>query len=160
MDEFVVNVGHSEDNTLQLVRSIDSRKVRIIETKWDENLRTDGKIFGMQQDIALSHCTGDWALLVQGDEVLHEEDYDEIRNALKRYLEYPAVAAEIAYVYNDGYIINVNGDILKYRNRRTRDKKERDNIYRVLSLGQDISWHGALSSEKPHSRRCKASMNV
>jgi len=91
VDEFVVNVGQSEDATLELIRSIESRKIRIIETEWDENVRVDGKIFGMQQDVALSHCTGDWALLVQGDEVLHEEDYTEIQNAMERYLKHQEV---------------------------------------------------------------------
>ena len=91
VDEFVVNVGRSEDATLELIRSIESRKIRIIETEWNENVRVDGKIFGMQQDIALSRCTGDWALLVQGDEVLHEEDYTEIRNAMERYLKHQEV---------------------------------------------------------------------
>lgn len=74
VDEFIVNVGQSDDATLERVRSIGSRKIQIVETEWDENVRADGKIFGMQQDVALSYCTGDWALLVQGDEVVHEED--------------------------------------------------------------------------------------
>ncbi len=86
VDEFVVNVGKCDDGTLELVRSIETPKIKIIETEWDDMLRTDGKIFGMQQDIALSHCTGDWAILVQADEVLHEDDYPEIRNAMERYL--------------------------------------------------------------------------
>ena len=71
VDEFVVNVGKSEDNTLQLIQSINSEKIRIVETVWDETLTSDGQIFGIQQDIALSHCPVHWALLVQADEVLH-----------------------------------------------------------------------------------------
>lgn len=91
VDEFIVNVGRSDDATLERVRSIGSRKIQIVETEWDENVRADGKIFGMQQDVALSYCTGDWALLVQGDEVVHEEDHAEIRNAMERYLTQPDV---------------------------------------------------------------------
>ena len=91
VDEFIVNVGQSDDATLERVRSIGSRKIQIIETEWDESVRVDGKIFGVQQDVALSYCTGDWALLVQGDEVVHEEDYAEIRNAMERYLKHPEV---------------------------------------------------------------------
>jgi len=88
VDEFVVNIGKSDDGTLALIRSIGTQKIRIVETEWDDALRTDGKIFGMQQDIALSHCTGDWAILVQGDEVLHEDDYPEILKAMERYLNH------------------------------------------------------------------------
>ena len=82
VDEFVVNVGRSDDDTLGLIESIGSEKIRIVESVWDDSLRKDGRIFGIQQDVALSHCTGDWALLVQGDEVLHEDDYQAIREAL------------------------------------------------------------------------------
>ncbi len=88
VDEFVVNVGKSDDGTLALIQSIGSRKIHIIETEWDDALREDGKIFGMQQDVALSHCTGDWAILVQGDEVLHEDDYPEMLRAMERYLSH------------------------------------------------------------------------
>ena len=91
VDEFIVNVGKSDDGTLALVQSIETSKLKIIETEWDETLRKDGKLFGMQQDIALSHCTGDWAILVQGDEVLHEDDYPEIQHAMERYLPHREV---------------------------------------------------------------------
>ena len=91
VDEFVVNVGKSDDETLALVQSIETRKMKIVETEWDDTLRKDGAVFGIQQDIALSHCTGDWAILVQGDEVLHEDDYPEIQQAMERYLHQPTV---------------------------------------------------------------------
>ena len=91
VDEFVVNVGCSDDDTLGLIQSIGSEKVRIVESVWDDSLRKDGKIFGIQQDLALSYCTGDWALLVQGDEVLHEDDYPVIRRALHTYYNNPEV---------------------------------------------------------------------
>ncbi len=91
VDEFVVNVGRSEDDTLGLIQSIGSEKIRIVESVWDDSLRKDGRIFGIQQDVALSHCTGDWALLVQGDEVLHEMDYPAIQQALRTHHENPEV---------------------------------------------------------------------
>ncbi|MDT7041807.1 hypothetical protein [Candidatus Nitronereus thalassa] len=91
VDEFVVNVGRSADDTLGLIRSIGSDKIRIVESVWDDSLRKDGRIFGIQQDVALSYCTGDWALLVQGDEVLHEEDYPTIRAAMRTHHKNPDV---------------------------------------------------------------------
>jgi hypothetical protein len=91
VDEFVVNVGKSDDETLALVRGIRSPKVRIVETVWDDTMLKDGKVFGMQQDIALSHCTGDWALLLQGDEVLHEADVPAVRRAMEQYATSPDV---------------------------------------------------------------------
>ncbi len=87
VDEFVVNVGKSDDLTLRLIQSIHDPRIKIVESVWDESLQKDGQIFGIQQDIALSHCTGDWAFLVQGDEVIHEDDLDHIQRAMKENLQ-------------------------------------------------------------------------
>ena len=38
-DEVVVNVGRSEDETLDLVRSIGDPRLRILETEWDMRRR-------------------------------------------------------------------------------------------------------------------------
>lgn len=83
VDEFVVNVGKSEDETLDLIQSINDPRIKIVESVWDESLKKDGRIFGIQQDIALSQCSGDWAFLVQGDEVIHENDLPAIRQAIE-----------------------------------------------------------------------------
>lgn len=91
VDEFVVNVGNSEDGTLELIHGMRSPKIKIIETVWDDGLRKDGRIFGIQQDLALSHCTGDWAFLLQGDEVVHEEDLPVIQEAVRTHLGKPDV---------------------------------------------------------------------
>src|SRR5215207_8727233 len=81
VDEFVVNVGRCEDGTLELIRSIDSPKIRIVESVWDETLRKDGIIYSQQTNIALSHCAGDWAFYLQADEVIHEQDLPGILEA-------------------------------------------------------------------------------
>lgn len=91
VDEFVVNVGKSEDDTLGLIQAIQDPRIKIVENVWDESLQKDGEIFGIQQDIALSHCTGDWAFLVQGDEVIHEEDLPTIRQAMAESFPNPDV---------------------------------------------------------------------
>ena len=38
-DEFIVAVGNSDDDTLSLIRSIHSPKIKIIATTWDDSLR-------------------------------------------------------------------------------------------------------------------------
>ena len=35
VEEFVVNIGESEDDTLALIKSIPSSKIRIIQSKWN-----------------------------------------------------------------------------------------------------------------------------
>lgn len=91
VDEFIVNVGKSDDGTLDLVRSIKDSRIKIVESVWDETIQQDGKILGIQQDIALSHCTGDWAFLVQGDEVIHQDDLPVIKQAMEECFPDPGV---------------------------------------------------------------------
>ena len=98
VDEYVVNVGRSEDATLDLIRSIGSPKIKIVETVWDDTLKTDGKLFGIQQDVALSQCTGDWAMCLQADEVIHEDDLPVIRSAMQEYLPQQNVQALVLRV--------------------------------------------------------------
>lgn len=57
-DEFIVNIGPSEDNTLELIKSIDSPKIKIIQSQWNPNLRKGGYIYAQQTNIALFNCTG------------------------------------------------------------------------------------------------------
>lgn len=91
VDEFIVNVGQSDDGTLDLIRSIESEKVRIIESVWDDSMTKDGLLFSKETNIALSHCTGDWALYLQADEVLHDGDHQKIQRALLHSLPDPSV---------------------------------------------------------------------
>ena len=86
VDEFILAVGRSSDETLAVARAVGSPKLRIIETEWDESLRRDGLIMAQQTNLALQHCTGDWCFYLQGDEVIHEADYDRIEQSMRRYL--------------------------------------------------------------------------
>jgi hypothetical protein len=91
VDEFIVNVGRCDDGTLELIRSIGDPKIKTVESVWDETLRKDGLIYSQQTNIALSHCTGDWAFYIQADEVVHEDDLPVIQEAMRRYLGNPEV---------------------------------------------------------------------
>lgn len=83
-DEFIVNVGESDDDTLGLVQSIASPKIRIIQTKWDF---AEGKtVLSRQTNIALKECKGDWAFYLQSDEVIHEADLPVLKKKMEAYL--------------------------------------------------------------------------
>ena len=84
-DEFVLAVGDSDDGTLDRIRSINSSKLKIIETVWDESLREGGQILAQQTSLALDHVSGDWAFYLQGDEVIHENDLPKIREAMEQH---------------------------------------------------------------------------
>lgn len=88
-DEFVVAVGSSTDNTLDLINSIGSDKIRIIHTVWDDNLRKGGRVLAVETDKALAAISpdSDWAFYIQGDEVLHEKYLDVVRQAMHNNLD-------------------------------------------------------------------------
>lgn len=70
-DEVVVNVGRSEDGTLELVRSIADPKIRIIETEWD--FSRGGSVLRVETARAMTACRHPWGIYIQADEVLHED---------------------------------------------------------------------------------------
>lgn len=84
--EFVIAVGESDDDTLERIRALNCPKIKIIETVWDESLRSGGSVLAQQTNIALDHVTGDWAFYLQADEVVHERDLPTIEQALRMYL--------------------------------------------------------------------------
>jgi len=93
VDEFVVNVGRSSDGTLDLVRSIDSPKIRIIESEWNSNVRAGGFVYAQQPDVALFNCRGRWAFYLQSDEVIHEDDLPHLDDMMHQYADDPQTDA-------------------------------------------------------------------
>jgi len=102
VDEFVLAVGRSNDETLQRARAIDSPKLRILETVWDESLRRGGQVMAQQTNLALDQCTGDWCFYIQGDEVIHEADHLRIHAAMERHIANPRVAG-LSFRYRHFY---------------------------------------------------------
>jgi glycosyltransferase involved in cell wall biosynthesis len=93
VDEFVVNVGESEDNTLKVIQSIKSNKIRIIQSKWNEGMRERGYVYGQQKMIAQFNCTGDWIFYIEADELYHEKDLNTISKSMEKYLNDSKVEA-------------------------------------------------------------------
>jgi hypothetical protein len=88
-DEVVVNVGRSEDETLDLVRSIADPKIRILETDWDMSRRNT--VLGFETLRAMRACAYPWGIYIQADEVLHERGAAELADAIQRYDGDPGV---------------------------------------------------------------------
>ena len=93
VDEFVVVVGKSNDDTLARIHAIDSPKIRIIETIWNERMADRGFVYAQQKMIAQYACTGDWAFYLEGDEVVHEAELANIRASVDKHHNNPAVEA-------------------------------------------------------------------
>ena len=82
VDEMIVNVPESDDDTLKAVKDIGDPKVKIFETKWGGDIPTGGKILSHHTNLALQKCTGDWCFYIQADEIISELDYDKIRRSM------------------------------------------------------------------------------
>ena len=93
VDEFVVNVGDSDDDTLEKIREIDDPKIRIIQSKWNDRMKVGGYVYGQQKMIAQFNCTGDWAFYLEGDEIVHEDDLEKIVDACRAYKDDERVEA-------------------------------------------------------------------
>jgi glycosyltransferase involved in cell wall biosynthesis len=81
VDEYVINLGDSEDNTDDLINSnfANNPKFKIFKSVWE------GKDQGMaffrnQTNKALAQCTGDWCFYLQADEAVHEDEMKSIRD--------------------------------------------------------------------------------
>lgn len=84
-DAFYIAVGKSEDETLQKIQAIQSDKIRIIETVWDDSLREGGQVLAVETNKCFDAISDDfdWCFYIQGDEVVHEADHDAIRKAMQ-----------------------------------------------------------------------------
>ena len=86
-DEFIVALGNSTDSTRELIQSIDSPKIKIIDTIWDDALREGGQTFAIETNKAFENISpdADWAFYIQADEVVHEKYHENIRLAMNKY---------------------------------------------------------------------------
>jgi len=118
-DEFIAVVGKSDDGTREAIVAIGSDKIRIIDTEWDDELIKGGKVFAQQANIGLKAVTGDWAFHIQSDEVFHEDDLAEIKNAMETHLEDKKV---------EGFLFNFIHFIGDYKHIGTTRKWHRREI--------------------------------
>jgi glycosyltransferase involved in cell wall biosynthesis len=88
-DEVVVAVGNSDDGTRELIESIGTDKIRILDTVWDDSLRKGGEVLADETNKAFDTISPEstWAVYIQADEVLHEDSYDALRKVMQTWKE-------------------------------------------------------------------------
>lgn len=86
-DEFVIAVGNSEDETLNLIQNISNKKIKIIETVWDDSQRENGTVLALETNKAFKQISKDtdWCFYIQGDEVIHEKYLPYIKEAMSKH---------------------------------------------------------------------------
>ncbi len=166
-DEFVVMLGDSEDGTKKLLESINSSKIKIYESTWDENLREGGKILAVETNKALEKTSpdSDWAFYIQGDEVVHEKYLPAIKEAMQKwkddkrvegllfnyahfYGSYDYVGDSTQWYRREVRIIRPHAGIYSFRDAQGFQKKGRP--LRVKNANAEVYHYGWV---KPPSRQ-------
>lgn len=82
VDEFVVNVGHSDDDTGDRVRALGDARVRIIESAWDPALGP--AMLSVETQRAMAACRSPWGIYVQADEVFADGSAARVRQTIEQ----------------------------------------------------------------------------
>lgn len=92
-DQMIVVVGESEDDTLNLIKSIDSSKIVIVGSVWDDSIKKGGRVLAMETDKAMDAITDDfdWCFYIQADEVVHEKYHPVILREMGKRIDQPDV---------------------------------------------------------------------
>jgi glycosyltransferase involved in cell wall biosynthesis len=102
VDEFVIAVGASQDDTLERIHALKSPKIKVIQTTWNEGMSERGFVYAQQKMIAQYACTSDWAFYLEGDEVVHEKDHVAILRSLSDHHANPEIEA-LVFDYHHFY---------------------------------------------------------
>lgn len=129
VDELIVCLGNSDDETAALISAIADPKIRIIHSVWNDNLRAGGKVLAVETDKAMDAISpnADWAIYLQADEVLHEKDYPIIRQAmLENHTKQSVEGLLLKYIHFYGSFKYVGDSRRWYRNeiRIIRNNKQ------------------------------------
>ena len=134
--EYVIAVGNSEDNTRELISGIESDKIKIIDTVWDDTIREGGRVLAIETQKAFSAVSvdADWAFYLQGDECIHEKDYAVIQKAMETYLNDERV---------EGLLFNYHHFYGDYKYVGSGKKWYRNEIRIIRNNKNIISWNDA-----------------
>jgi glycosyltransferase involved in cell wall biosynthesis len=176
-DEVIVAVGNSDDDTLGLIQSIDSPKIKIIQTVWDDSLRKGGQVLAVETDKALAAVSpeADWCFYIQGDEVVHEQYLPIIKQAMQEnlnqkkvegllfkythfYGSYQYVADSFKWYRREIRVIRNTGKVSSYRDAqgfRTTDNQKLN----VKLIDAYVYHYGWVKPPEIQKEKMKSSIN-
>ena len=165
-DEMIVAVGDCEDRTRELIGSIGSDKIRIIDTIWNPELREGGAVLADETNKAFHAITDnpDWCFYIQGDEVLHEKYHETVRKGMEQWKDNPEVdgllfkyqhfygsfdyiATSSRWYRNEIRIIRHNPEIYSYRDAQGF-RKGNDEKLKVKAIDATMYHYGWVRPPK------------
>ena len=173
-DVFYVGLGNSDDNTRQLIESIASDKIKIIDSVWDDSLREGGKVLAMETNKVFDAipATYDWCFYIQSDECVHEADLEKIKAGMTQHLQTPNIDG-LLFEYKHFYglykyigigrrwykheirIIRNNKDIRSYKDAQGFRKTNGEKL-RVKKLDAFIYHYGWVKPPKAQQAKQKS----
>lgn len=96
VDEIIISDDSSTDNTIEIIKSYNDSRIRIIE-----NQKFKSPIFNLEN--ALKHSKGDYIFLADQDDIWERNKVEVMMNRLQNH----------QLVVSDGYIIDEEGEILE-----------------------------------------------
>lgn len=173
-DHFIVAIGDSDDDTVSLIRNMNSLKIEILETVWDMSLRKDGRTLAVETDKAFQAIpeTYDWAFYLQADEVVHEDSLPIIKQAMEAnltdnrvegllfnyyhfYGSYEYVGQAYSWCRREIRVIRNRKDIFSYRDAQGFRKKPNDKL-RVKSIEAYVYHYSWVKNPTAQQKKVEA----
>lgn len=88
VEKVYINVGTGDDSTMEEIKKLP--KMEIIEVNWDDSRSDKGKILSDMTNIPIRKMREEikeedaWAFYLQSDELLHEDDYEQIKKDIAK----------------------------------------------------------------------------
>lgn len=142
-DEFVVAHGDSSDDTLALINSIGSNKIRIVQTVWNADAKEGGRVFAEETDKAFAAVSSDmdWTFYIQGDECVHEKYHEIIYSEMQAALLKPEIEG-LLFKYRHFYgSYDYFGDSRKWYRREVRIVRNDKSVHSYRDA-QGFRWNG------------------
>ena len=161
-DEVIVAVGDCTDGTRELVQAIHPTKIKIIDTVWNTALNRDGIVLADETNKALQAAfatNSHWLIYIQGDEVLHEDGFAAITQAMEKhkddkkvdglllnyrhfYGSYDYIATSSHWYKNEIRIIKNNVNIYSYKDAQgfRKGDNEKLNVKPVDAFVHHYGW--------------------
>jgi hypothetical protein len=89
VDELIVNVGRSDDDTRDRVAAIGDRRIRILDADWDPAMGP--AMLAHETMRAMAACSHSWGLYIQADEVLEDGGAERLRAVITTHDAAPRV---------------------------------------------------------------------
>ncbi len=132
VDELVVGVGDAPDGTWQALHAMREPKIKAFRSRWDPRQRQAGLILSQQTNLALARCSGDWAVYLQADEVLHEDDLQRLRQSMHAHRQDKVEGLTFDYLHFYG----------SYQTTQTHWRKWYRHAVRAIKLGKHVQSVG------------------